>query len=58
VRPPKNIYLKTEIVEELRQLIEETPSPFLNEIHEWLALIRDTSISISTIFKIWLSLAK
>lgn len=41
--------LNTEIVDELRQLIEETPSLFLDEISEWLALMHDTRISVSAL---------
>ena len=41
--------LNMEIMEELHQLIEETLSPFLDEISEWLALIHDTRISISAL---------
>ena len=43
--------LNTAVIEDLQGLINETPSLYLDEIAEWLALNHDIPISISALHK-------
>ena len=43
--------LNTTVIEDLQGLINETPSLYLNEIAEWLALNHDVLIPISALHK-------
>jgi transposase len=50
VNPPSALYgrhriLTNEVIDELRELIQESPELFLDEIGEWLALYHDLQIS-------------
>jgi transposase len=41
--------LTSEMTEDLRQLISETPSVYLDEIAEWLAIYYDQPISLTAL---------